>query len=95
VERSSALGVMRSQLIGSFLALALTVSANWARPEGVPKIWWERTLGSKMSEPTCVVLLGPAISAAGGRAGVAQCYLSKLTGKLIWEEQQLSAADEG
>jgi len=26
------------------------------------------------------------------RAGVARCYLSKLTGKLIEEEQQLSAA---
>jgi len=80
---------------------------------GMSKIWWERTVGSRMSEPTCVVLLGmrqsrcqerqvlptsgnwPQISAAGGRAGVAQCYLSKLTGKQIMEEQQLSAADEG
>jgi len=34
----------------------------------------------------------PAISAAERRAGVARCYLSKLTGKLIEEEQQLSAA---
>jgi len=33
-----------------------------------------------------------AISAAERRAGIAQCYLSKLTGKLIEEEQQLSAA---
>jgi len=42
---------------------------------GMSKMWWERTLGSKMSEPTSVVLLGmrqsgcperrqPAISAA-------------------------------
>jgi len=34
----------------------------------------------------------PAISAAERRAGIAQCYLSKLTRKLIEEEQQLSAA---
>jgi len=34
----------------------------------------------------------PAISAAERRAEVARCYLSKLTGKLIEEEQQLSAA---
>jgi len=34
----------------------------------------------------------PAISAAERRAGIAQCHLSKLTGKLIEEEQQLSAA---
>jgi len=34
----------------------------------------------------------PAISATERRAGVARCYLSKLTGKLIEEEQQLSAA---
>jgi len=34
----------------------------------------------------------PAISAAERRAGVARCYLSKLTGKLIEEEQQFSAA---
>jgi len=34
----------------------------------------------------------PAISAAERRAGIAQCNLSKLTGKLIEEEQQLSAA---
>jgi len=33
----------------------------------------------------------PAISAAERRAGIAQCH-SKLTGKLIEEEQQLSAA---
>jgi len=32
----------------------------------------------------------PAISAAERRVGVARCYLSKLTGKLIEEEQQLS-----
>jgi len=25
---------------------------------GMSKMWWERTLGSKMSEPTSVVLLG-------------------------------------
>jgi len=34
----------------------------------------------------------PAVSAAERRAGIAQCHLSKLTGKLIEEEQQLSAA---
>jgi len=34
----------------------------------------------------------PAISAAERRAGIAQCHLSKLTGKLIEEEQQFSAA---
>jgi len=34
----------------------------------------------------------PAISAAERRAGVAICYLSQLTGNLIEEEQQLSAA---
>jgi len=34
----------------------------------------------------------PAISAAERRAGVARCYLSKLTGKLIEKEKQLSAA---
>jgi len=34
----------------------------------------------------------PAISAAERRAGIAQCHLSKLTSKLIEEEQQLSAA---
>jgi len=34
----------------------------------------------------------PAISAAERRAGVARCYLSKLTGKLVGEEQQLYAA---
>jgi len=34
----------------------------------------------------------PAISAAERRAGIAQCHLSKLTGKLIEEEQQLSAS---
>jgi len=34
----------------------------------------------------------PAISATERRAGVAQCYLSKLTGKLIEEEHQFSAA---
>jgi len=34
----------------------------------------------------------PAMSAAERRAGIAQCNLSKLTGKLIEEEQQLSAA---
>jgi len=34
----------------------------------------------------------PAISAADRRAGVARCCLSKLMGKLIEEEQQLSAA---
>jgi len=34
----------------------------------------------------------PAMSAAERRAGIAQCYLSKLTGKLIEEEQQLHAA---
>jgi len=34
----------------------------------------------------------PAISAAERRAGIARCYLSKLTGKLIEKEQQLSAA---
>jgi len=59
-----------------------------------------------MSTPTPVVLLGvqesrrmlpadgkcQAISAAERGAGVARCYLSKLTGKLIEEEQQLSAA---
>jgi len=33
----------------------------------------------------------PAISAAERRAGIAKCHLSKLTGKLIEEEQQLSA----
>ncbi|XP_070068145.1 uncharacterized protein [Drosophila takahashii] len=33
-----------------------------------------------------------AISAAERRAGIAKCFLSKLTGKLIEEEQQLSAA---
>jgi len=33
-----------------------------------------------------------AILAKERRAGVARCYLSKLTGKLIEEEQQLSAA---
>jgi len=34
----------------------------------------------------------PAISVAERRAGIAQRHLSKLTGKLIEEEQQLSAA---
>jgi len=34
----------------------------------------------------------PAISGAERRAGIAQCQLSKLTGKLMEEEQQLSAA---
>jgi len=34
----------------------------------------------------------PPISAAERRAAIAQCHLSKLTGKLIEEEQQLSAA---
>jgi len=34
----------------------------------------------------------PAISAEERRAGVARYYLSKLMGKLIVEEQQLSAA---
>jgi len=34
----------------------------------------------------------PAISTAERRAGVARCYLSTLTGKLIEEEQQLSVA---
>jgi len=34
----------------------------------------------------------PAISAAERQAGIAQCDLSKLTGKLTEEEQQLSAA---
>jgi len=34
----------------------------------------------------------PAISAAERRRGIAKCHLSKLTGKLIEEEQQLSAA---
>jgi len=34
----------------------------------------------------------PAISAAERRAGIAQCHLSKVTGKLIEEEQQLSVA---
>jgi len=33
-----------------------------------------------------------ATSAAEWRAGVARCYLSKLTVKLVEEEQQLSAA---
>jgi len=34
----------------------------------------------------------PAISAAERLTGIAQCHLSKLTGKVIEEEQQLSAA---
>jgi len=34
----------------------------------------------------------PAVLAAERRVRVARCYLSKLTGKLIEEEQQLSAA---
>jgi len=34
----------------------------------------------------------PTISAAERRAGIAQSHLSKLTGKIIEEEQQLSAA---
>jgi len=37
-------------------------------------------------------LLPTAISAAERREGIAQCALFKLTGKLIEEEQQLSAA---
>jgi len=45
-----------------------------------------------MSEAMATSEKLPAISAAKRRAGVAQCYLSKLTGKLIEEEQQLFAA---
>jgi len=49
-------------------------------------MWWERIPGSKMSEAMATSEKLPAISAAKRRAGVAQCYLSKLTRKLIEEE---------
>jgi len=65
--------------------------------EGLSEMWGERTLDMRQGgcqKRRLLPTIGkwPAISVAERRAGIAQCYLSQLTGKLIEEEQQLSAA---